>query len=134
MESQVPRAPPLQICTAADVVREYYHGFNRWDLASMEALIGEDCVYEDLLFSQPFIGCKAILEFFNKLAESTSSDLQFVIDDISNEDISAVGVTWHLEWHGTPFPFSKGCSFYSTEVLDGKRQITYMDETAWNML
>ena len=39
---------------------------------------------------------QAILEFFNKLAESTSSDLQFVIDDISNEDISAVGVTWHL--------------------------------------
>lgn len=39
---------------------------------------------------------QAILDFFKKFTESVSADLQFVIDDISNEDSSAVGVTWHL--------------------------------------
>ncbi|XP_072962289.1 uncharacterized protein [Typha angustifolia] len=60
-----------------------------------------------------------------KFTESMSTDLQFVIDDISNEDTLAIGVTWHLEWQGRPFPFSKGCSFYRLEILDGKRQIVY---------
>ena len=39
---------------------------------------------------------QAILEFFNKFIDTVSKDLQFVIDDISNEDSFAVGVTWHL--------------------------------------
>jgi len=39
---------------------------------------------------------QAILEFFKNFTESISKDLQFVIDDISNEDLLAVGVTWHL--------------------------------------
>jgi len=37
-----------------------------------------------------------ILEFFKKFTDSTSKDLQFVIDDLSTEDSSSVGVTWHL--------------------------------------
>lgn len=39
---------------------------------------------------------QAILDFFKKFTDSVGSDLQFVIDDISKEDSSAVGVTWHL--------------------------------------
>lgn len=39
---------------------------------------------------------QAILEFFEKFNDSISKDLQFVIDDISTEDTTAVGVTWHL--------------------------------------
>lgn len=39
---------------------------------------------------------QAILDFFKKFTDSISTDLQFVIDDISSEDSSAVGVTWHL--------------------------------------
>ncbi|XP_058736549.1 uncharacterized protein LOC131608958 isoform X2 [Vicia villosa] len=66
-----------------------------------------------------------IIEFFKKFTDSTSLDLQFVIDDLSMEDSSSVGVTWHLEWKGKTFPFSKGCSFYRLEVINGKRQITY---------
>lgn len=94
-----------------------------------------------------------ILQFFKKFNDSVGNDLQFVIDDLSAEDSTAVGVTWHLgmlmeishsmsflyqiyvcpilteivyfrsEWNGKPFPFSKGCSFYKLEVIDGKRQI-----------
>ncbi|MCD7455598.1 hypothetical protein HAX54_028763 [Datura stramonium] len=68
---------------------------------------------------------QAILDFFKKFTDSVGSDLQFVIDDISKEDSSAVGVTWHLEWRGRPFPFSKGCSFYRLEVVNGQRKILF---------
>lgn len=47
------------------------------------------------VFLKPIV-MQAILEFFKKFTEGISEDLQFVIDDISNEDSSAVGVAWHL--------------------------------------
>lgn len=111
--------------SASDVVRSFYEGINGHDLDSVEELIAENCVYEDLIFPRPFVGRKAILEFFNKFIDTVSKDLQFVIDDISNEDSFAVGVTWHLEWKGKSFPFSKGCSFYRLDAVNGKRQIIY---------
>ncbi|CAL2235938.1 unnamed protein product [Prunus armeniaca] len=111
--------------SGADIVRKFYGGINVQDLASVEELIAEKCVYEDLVFPRPFVGRKDILQFFKKFNDSVGKDLQFVIDDISTEDSAAVGVTWHLEWNGKPFPFSKGCSFYRLEVVNGKRQIIY---------
>ncbi|XP_068648728.1 uncharacterized protein [Aristolochia californica] len=111
--------------SASDVVRGFYGGINSHDLVSVEDLIAEKCVYEDLIFAQPFTGRKAILEFFKKFIDYISIDLQFVIDDISEGDSEVVGVIWHLEWKGKPFPFSKGCSFYRLELINGKRQIIY---------
>ncbi|XP_076916372.1 uncharacterized protein LOC143576064 [Bidens hawaiensis] len=110
---------------ASDVVRRFYEGINSRNLSTVVDLIAHDCVYEVLVFPQPIVGRKAILEFFEKFIYTISQDLQFVIDDISGEDTSAVGVTWHLEWKGKPFPFSKGCSFYRLKVVDGCRQIIY---------
>ncbi|KAL6890548.1 hypothetical protein ACP4OV_008803 [Aristida adscensionis] len=109
---------------AADVVREFYAGVNRRDLAAVAPLIAEGCVYEDLVFPRPFVGRDQILGFFGEFMGSISPDLQFVIDDISAADPAAVGVTWHLEWRGRPFPFSRGCSFY--RLLDSQPpQIVY---------
>ncbi|KAG6719542.1 hypothetical protein I3842_03G010800 [Carya illinoinensis] len=113
------------IDSAADVVRNFYTGINARDLASVEDLIADNCVYEDLIFPRPFVGRKEVLQFFKKFIDSISIDLQFVIDDLSIEDSSAVGVTWHLDWKKRPFPFSKGCSFYRLEVADKKRRIVY---------
>ncbi|CAJ2669266.1 unnamed protein product [Trifolium pratense] len=110
---------------ASNVVRNFYDGINSHDVDSVQYLIAENCVYEDLVFPSPFVGRKEIIEFFKKFTDSTSIDLQFVIDDLSTEDSSSVGVIWHLEWKGKAFPFSKGWSFYRLEVINGKRQITY---------
>lgn len=82
--------------TAADVVREFYDGVNRRDLAAVEPLIAEGCVYEDLVFPRPFVGRERVVGFFGEFMGTISPDLQFVIDDISAEDSAAVGVTWHL--------------------------------------
>ncbi|KAM3393009.1 hypothetical protein ACQJBY_013935 [Aegilops geniculata] len=100
---------------AAAVVREFYEGVNRRDLAAVAPLIAEGCVYEDLVFPRPMVGRDRVVGFFGEFMGSVSPDLRFVIDDISGEDPSAVGVTWHLEWKGRPFPFSRGCSFYRCE-------------------
>lgn len=115
----------LELQSASNVVRKFYDGINRRDLASVDDLISLNCIYEDLVFPRPFIGRKAILEFFKQFMDSISTDLQFAIDDISEEDACAVGVTWHLDWKGKPFPFSKGCSFYRLDVVNGQRQIVY---------
>ncbi|CAL4964517.1 unnamed protein product [Urochloa decumbens] len=108
--------------TAAEVVREFYDGVNRRDLAAVEPLIAEGCVYEDLVFPRPFVGRDQIVGFFGEFMGTISPDLQFVIDDISDEDSAAVGVTWHLEWRGRPFPFSRGCSFYRLLESDQQQQ------------
>lgn len=108
---------------AADVVRDFYDGVNRRDLAAVEPLIAEGCVYEDLVFPRPFVGREEVLGFLGEFMGSISSDLVFVIDDISAEDSSAVGVTWHLEWKGRPFPFSRGCSFYRCSLGSQQQQI-----------
>lgn len=115
----------LPLISASDVVKNFYGGINLHDLSSVEGLIAQNCVYEDLIFPQPFVGRKAILEFFQKFIDYISTDLQFVIDAISEEDSTSVGVTWHLEWRGKTFPFSRGCSFYRLKVVNGIRQITY---------
>ncbi|EPS59464.1 hypothetical protein M569_15342, partial [Genlisea aurea] len=118
-------APVEELESAADTVKKFYDRFNDRDLDSLADVIAADCTYEDLVFPQPFIGREAILNFMKKFSGSTSRELQFVIDDISEEDESAVGVTWHLAWRGKAFPFSKGCSFYRCAVIDGRRQIVY---------
>lgn len=115
---QVPRS-------ASEIVREFYSRINSRELEFVGELIAANCVYDDLVFPQPMVGRKDILDFFKKFTDATSIDLQFVIDDITSQDPSAVGVTWHLEWRGKPFPFSKGCSFYRCEIFNGKRQIIY---------
>ncbi|KAI3824446.1 hypothetical protein L1987_05906 [Smallanthus sonchifolius] len=124
-EDEASPSPSGALDSGSDVVRRFYDGINSRNLSTVVDLIADDCVYEDLVFPQPFVGRKAILEFFEKFIYTISTDLQFAIDDISGEDTSAVGVTWHLEWKGKPFPFSKGCSFYRLKVVDGRRKIIY---------
>ncbi|MQL91751.1 hypothetical protein Taro_024363 [Colocasia esculenta] len=64
MASSSPPPPPASTTahsvttTAATVVRDFYDGINRRDLASVAPLISEACVYEDLVFSAPFVGRK----------------------------------------------------------------------------
>ncbi|KAJ6952983.1 hypothetical protein NC653_041961 [Populus alba x Populus x berolinensis] len=69
-------APSVE--SASDVVRSFYEGINGHDLDSVEELIAENCVYEDLIFPRPFVGRKAILEFFNKFIDTVSKDLQYI--------------------------------------------------------
>ncbi|CAK9151910.1 unnamed protein product [Ilex paraguariensis] len=44
------------LVSSSTVVRKFYDGINSHDLASVEGLIAENCVYEDLIFPKPFVG------------------------------------------------------------------------------
>eukprot|EP00252_Welwitschia_mirabilis_P019225 TRINITY_DN4393_c0_g1_i1.p1 TRINITY_DN4393_c0_g1~~TRINITY_DN4393_c0_g1_i1.p1 ORF type:complete len:234 (-),score=34.08 TRINITY_DN4393_c0_g1_i1:344-1045(-) len=111
--------------SASDIVKEFYSAINNHELDKVEPLLADNCVYEDLVYPKPFVGKQSIMDFFKKFTDNTSMDLRFVIDDISREDSSAAGVMWHLEWRGKHFPFSKGCSFYRCDIINGTRKIIY---------
>lgn len=52
--------------SGSSVVRAFYAGINSHDLDSVEKLIAHDCVYEDLIFPQPFVGrkvCNSLVGF-----------------------------------------------------------------------
>lgn len=42
--------------SASEVVSSFYAAINSHDLSSVTDLIAQDCVYEDLVFSSPFVG------------------------------------------------------------------------------
>ncbi|XP_002980066.2 uncharacterized protein LOC9649607 [Selaginella moellendorffii] len=109
---------------AKDTVRQFYSAINHRQLEIAGDLIASDCVYEDLVFSKPFVGRKAIIELFETFTSSVGPEVSFVIDEISDGNLS-VGVTWHLDWRGNVFPFSKGCSFYRCEDVSGDYKIVY---------
>lgn len=44
--------------SASKVVRNFYEGINAHDVDSVQYLISENCVYEDLVFPRPFVGRK----------------------------------------------------------------------------
>lgn len=48
----------LELESASNVVRKFYGGINGRDLSSVEPLIADNCVYEDLIFPRPFVGRK----------------------------------------------------------------------------
>lgn len=51
---------------SSNVVRNFYDGINRRDLAFVHDLISINCIYEDLIFSRPFVGREvSTLQFLN---------------------------------------------------------------------
>lgn len=55
-----------KLLSGSSVVRAFYAGINSHDLDSVEELIAHNCVYEDLIFPQPFVGrkvCLSLVEF-----------------------------------------------------------------------
>lgn len=46
--------------SAAAVVRNFYEGINAHDVDSVQYLIAQNCVYDDLVFPRPFVGRKVI--------------------------------------------------------------------------
>lgn len=109
--------------SAREVVLKYYELYNARDIIhGVGSLIAEDCVYEDLVYQDPFVGKESIHEYLEKVAAWIPADLKFVIEDVSDGKESA-GVVWHVEFDGgIVLPFSRGVSFYR---VNDKGQIIY---------
>jgi len=105
---------------ASDVIQSLYDAINRRDIEAAIEYVDEACVYEDLNFPQPFQGKDAVRELFSESCQSVPDDLQFVIDEITTGDRNSVGVLWHVEIAGIPFPNGRGTSFYRLSETTGK--------------
>lgn len=95
----------------SSAVTTFYDAWNRKDVDTAMSVIAEDCVYEDVVFQDPFIGKQAIRAYFEDIVKYLDKDVQFKIDDLSQDSSGKVGLMWHVEVDGIPIPFSRGCSF-----------------------
>ncbi|NEQ98613.1 MAG: nuclear transport factor 2 family protein [Cyanothece sp. SIO2G6] len=108
------------IGAAHHVVEAMYDAINRRDLEAAMVYIDPDCVYQDLNFARPFVGKAAVRQLFNEFCQGLPDDLQLVIDDITCGDGPTVGILWHVELAGIPFPNGRGASFYRLSDQTGQ--------------
>ncbi|KAL4535829.1 hypothetical protein Ndes2526A_g05392 [Nannochloris sp. 'desiccata'] len=112
--------------TATEAAIAYYTNYNNKNIPAVLDLIAEDCVYEDLIYQDPFRGRREIAKYFEKIEQLVPKDIKFVVEDITEGDPKKVGVRWHVELEGVAqFPFSRGVSFY--EVNDNGQIIFARD-------
>lgn len=102
------------------IIQSFYEAVNRRDIPTAITLVDDHCTYEDLNFPHPFQGKDAIQQLLEESCQGIPNDLQFVIDDMTIGDPLAVGVLWHVELDGAPFPNSRGASFYRLSETTGK--------------
>ncbi|MDJ0737504.1 MAG: nuclear transport factor 2 family protein [Nostocaceae cyanobacterium] len=106
--------------TADAVIKSMYEAINRRDITAAMEFIDDNCVYQDLNFPQPFQGKQAVQQLLEESCQGIPDDLLFVIDDLTIGDDFAVGVLWHVELDGIPFPNGRGVSFYRLSQTTGK--------------
>ncbi|MEO1591301.1 MAG: nuclear transport factor 2 family protein [Cyanobacteria bacterium J06632_22] len=106
--------------SARQVVQDFYGAINRRDVAGAIAHIDEHCIYQDFNFPRPFEGKAAVHQLFAETCRSAPPDLLFVIDEFSAGEGLTVGLTWHVELDGIPFPNGRGVSFYRLSPDSGK--------------
>ncbi|MBC6423490.1 MAG: nuclear transport factor 2 family protein [Hormoscilla sp. SP5CHS1] len=105
---------------AHTVIKSIYAAINCRDVPAAMQFVDDECIYQDLNFPQPFQGKQAVEQLFTESCHNVPDDLQFVIDEITTGDRLAVGVLWHVELGGIPFPNGRGVSFYRLSEVTGK--------------
>ena len=106
--------------TAAESVRGLYEAYNCRDIDAVMSFFDADIEYQNGNFPKPFIGKEAVRRLFSKSCESLPSDMIFVLDEITEDDLLRVGILWHIEVDGKVFPGSDGVSFYKINKDNGK--------------
>lgn len=79
---------------AHSAVLDFYDAWNRRDIDAAMSTIAEDCVYEDVVFQDPFKGKEAIRDYFADIVKYLDKEVQFKIDDISQDPKGKVGLLW----------------------------------------
>mmetsp|Transcript_6751 Transcript_6751/g.9860 ORF Transcript_6751/g.9860 Transcript_6751/m.9860 type:complete len:517 (-) Transcript_6751:145-1695(-) len=127
-ENEVAKAPGMDILKwfspketvelkddTMSVVERYFDAWNRRDMDEAIELFAEDCVYEDTQYADPFTGKDALRRHLFKVADALPPSFEFVVDDIAISSNGKIGVQWHVENDGEQLPFTRGCSFYTTD-------------------
>lgn len=118
VENDLPKEKEKQVTRIKgdSVALKYFDAWNRRDMGTAVTCFSEECVYEDLQFSEALKGKQAIQSHLLKVADSLPSTFTFHVDYLSQSRHSdKIGVQWHVENNGEPLPFTRGCSFYTTD-------------------
>ena len=80
--------------SAREVALKFYQCYNDKNMSGVLELIDEKCVYQDLVYQDPFVGRPAIAAYFDKIDRLVPPDIKFVVEDITDGDPRKVGVRW----------------------------------------
>mmetsp|Transcript_6433 Transcript_6433/g.23868 ORF Transcript_6433/g.23868 Transcript_6433/m.23868 type:complete len:165 (-) Transcript_6433:1156-1650(-) len=108
-----PSAEPQRFDRCDELVKFLWTEIDMTDYEVSLQYFAEDVVYEDMIYSKPFVGKEAVRKFLKTSAENAPEGFKFVVDEISDGQ-RACGFTWHCEIEGLPNnpQVARGLSFY----------------------
>ena len=126
-----------------DAIRSLYKAFNDRDAPRVASLLAEDVVYEDLLLGASTI-CRGRESFSQALAFHPAflsaqlglpmGRLELVVDDVACDGERSVGVEWHVELNGEPFPLSRGLSLATINAAGELERVVDIAEAPWRVV
>jgi ketosteroid isomerase-like protein len=128
--------------TPKQQIRALYDAFNARDGRAVTDLLAEDVVYEDLLLGETTI-CRGKAAFSSALEWHPAFvskklnlpfDLQLVVDSVACDGSQSVGVEWHVEIDGKPFPLSRGLSLATTNAEGKLVRVVDIAEAPWRVV
>ena len=111
--------------SAFDVISRMYDAINDRDVVGALACVDDNVLYEDLNFPESMKGIAQVEELFRASCEQIPKGMDFVVDSTTDcpPGCTSVGVTWHVEIGGIPFPNTRGCSLY--RIDPDSRKLVY---------
>jgi len=82
--------------TSSSSAVQYREAVDKKDVDKATSIFAEDCVYENVIFEDAFVGKEAVKEYFSEVVEYLGDDVDFVIDDISEDPSGKVGLLWYF--------------------------------------
>ena len=128
--------------TPKQQIRALYDAFNARDGPAVAALLADDVVYEDLLLGESTI-CRGKAAFSGALEWHPAFvskklnlpfDLQLIVDKVACDGEKSVGVEWHVEVDGKPFPLSRGLSLATTNSEGKLERVVDIAEAPWRVV
>jgi len=132
----------IQLKAPKEQIRAMYNAFNARDGQAVADLLADDVVYEDLLLGEATIcrGKRAFtqaLEFHPAFVSKKLNlplDLKLVVDKVACDGMHSVGVEWHVEVDGKPFPLSRGLSLATTNAEGKLERVVDIAEAPWRVV
>jgi len=128
--------------TPKQQIRALYDAFNARDGRAVADLLADDVVYEDLLLGESTI-CRGKAAFSGALEWHPAFvskklnlpfDLQLIVDKVACDGEKSVGVEWHVEVDGKPFPLSRGLSLATTNSEGKLERVVDIAEAPWRVV
>ena len=128
--------------TPKQQIRALYDAFNARDGRAVADLLADDVVYEDLLLGESTI-CRGKAAFSGALEWHPAFvskklnlpfDLQLIVDKVACDGEKSVGVEWHVEVDGKPFPLSRGLSLATTNAEGKLERVVDIAEAPWRVV